>query len=69
MYDFSQPNAKPGECCKCHGTKIYRWGTVENGVPKHSGTCFSCRGTGYQDKKQIKTNHGYNYFKLRTIGV
>lgn len=67
MYDLSQPNAKPGQCCKCRGTGVYSWGTVTNGTPAHSGPCFSCRGTGRQDVKQIKRNETYNRHKVRAI--
>lgn len=67
MYDFSQPNAKPGVCVKCRGTGVYAWGTFTNGKPAHEGMCFSCQGTGRQDKRQIKRNHGYNHFKIAAI--
>lgn len=68
-YDFSQPNAKPGECVKCRGTGTYRWGTVVNGKCEKEGPCFSCQGTGRQDKAQIRRNHGYNFYKVRALGI
>lgn len=64
MYDLSQPNAKPGPCDKCKGTGTYRWGASVNGRMSHAGTCFSCRGTGRQDGRQIRTNHTYNRHKI-----
>lgn len=67
MYDFSVPNKKPGVCEKCKGSGVYSWGASINGKMQHSGTCFSCRGTGQQDKKQIKCNVAYNQHKLRNI--
>jgi DnaJ-class molecular chaperone len=69
MYDLSMPNAKPGECCKCQGSGLYRWGAVVNGKATHEGTCFSCKGTGRQDSKQIKTNITYNRFKIAQMGI
>lgn len=67
MYDFSVPNRKPGTCEKCKGSGVYAWGASINGKMQNTGKCFSCSGTGKQDKKQIKRNVGYNYFKLKTI--
>lgn len=67
MYDLSMPNEKPGTCCKCKGTGIYRWGPVVNGTCQKEGTCFSCQGTGQQDKVQIRRNKGYNHFKVRLL--
>jgi DnaJ-class molecular chaperone len=67
MYDLSQPNSEPGTCTKCKGTGTYSWGAMVNGKMTNTGTCFSCRGTGQQSAKQIKTNHAYNHFKIRTI--
>jgi DnaJ-class molecular chaperone len=64
MYDFSQPNAKPGQCIKCSGTGTYKWGAIVNGKATHSGDCHSCRGTGQQTKKDIGRNHAYNRHKL-----
>jgi len=64
MYDLSQPNAKPGRCCKCRGTGTYSWGGTHNGKPVKQGTCFSCRGTGKQSAKQIAVNHCYNKHKI-----
>lgn len=63
MTDFSMPNDKPGECCKCRGTGVYAWGAFVNGKPTNQGTCFSCRGTGCQDLRQIKRNECYNRHK------
>ena len=67
MYDFSIPNAKPGPCEKCRGSGVYGWGAFVNGRPTHSGRCFSCRGTGRQDRRQIRRNQTYNRFKIATI--
>ncbi len=67
MYDLSVPNAKPGACAKCKGSGLYAWGAVVNGKPEHSGTCFSCRGTGRQDRQQIRRNKTYNRFKIAEI--
>jgi hypothetical protein len=63
MYDLSQPNDKPGTCCKCKGTGVYRWGT--NGSKE--GTCFSCGGTGQQTKSDIGRNKTYNRYKIAEI--
>src|SRR5215831_6814876 len=67
MYDFSQPNDRPGTCCKCKGSGTYSWGAVVNGKPAHSGTCFSCRGTGRQSSRQIRRNRTYNRHKIAEI--
>jgi hypothetical protein len=67
MYDLSQPNDAPGLCSKCRGSGVYGWGAVVNGQPKHSGTCFSCRGTGKQDKADIRRNRTYNRHKINRI--
>jgi len=67
MYDLSQPNDKPGECCKCRGTGLYRWGTVVNGKCSNEGTCFSCGGTGKQGRADIRRNHAYNRHKIARI--
>ena len=67
-HDFSMPNDKPGECCKCKGTGAYRWGANVNGKSQFTGTCWSCKGTGKQSAKQIKTNHAYNRHKVVNIG-
>jgi hypothetical protein len=67
MYDLSQPNDKPGQCCKCRGSGIYSWGAVVNGVSTKSGQCFSCRGTGRQSTKQIYRNHTYNRHKVAQL--
>jgi len=63
MYDLSQPNEKPGQCCKCKGTGMYRWGA--NGSKE--GTCFSCGGTGHQTRKDISRNNTYNKYKIAEI--
>lgn len=67
MFDLSQPNEKPGACRKCHGTGIYYFGAVINGKPTRSGECFSCRGTGNQDRTQILRNETYNRYKIAEI--
>ena len=67
MYDFSQPNDKPGTCCKCKGTGVYGWGAQINGKMQHSGKCFSCGGSGKQSAKQIKRNEAYNRYKIALI--
>jgi DnaJ-class molecular chaperone len=69
MYDLSQPNEKPGKCCKCNGTGTYSWGAIVNGKPTKTGECYSCRGTGEQSVKQIKTNMAYNRYKIASIGL
>lgn len=67
MYDLSLPNDRPGECSKCHGTGLYRWGPVVNGAPKHIGDCHSCRGSGKQDLDDIRRNRAYNRHKVALI--
>lgn len=67
MYDLSQPNDKPGQCIKCRGTGIYRWGASVNGKSAHEGPCYSCRGTGKQSAKQIRRNRTYNKYKVAQI--
>jgi len=69
MYDLSQPNEKPGVCCKCKGTGVYKWGAVVNGKVSKEGPCWSCQGTGKQDKAQIKRNYGYNYWKIKNMHI
>lgn len=69
MYDFSQPNDKPGECGKCHGTGVYGWGACVNGKMQFSGPCWSCRAKGQQTKDDIKRDRGYNFHKARTMRV
>lgn len=64
MYDLSQPNHKPGECCKCKGSGVYRWGASVNGKSQHEGTCFSCGGTGHQTGSDIGRNKTYNRYKI-----
>ena len=69
-YDFAYVNDAPDKACgKCNGTGEYAWGAVVNGVPTHKGMCFSCKGTGVQSKRQIRTNRAYNYYKARSIHV
>lgn len=63
MYDLAIVNSKVGECEKCRGSGVYNWGP--NG--KHSGTCFSCRGTGKQSNKQRARNSTYNRYKVARI--
>ncbi len=67
MYDLAQPNAKPGECCKCRGTGVYSWGTVVNGQCSKSGPCHSCGGTGKQTRSDIARNNAYNAHKIRGL--
>jgi DnaJ-class molecular chaperone len=67
MYDMSQPNAKPGICCKCRGTGIYAWGAFVNGKPTHSGPCHSCGGKGKQTRADIARDEAYNRHKLATL--
>lgn len=67
MYDLSQPNDAPGVCCKCKGSGVYRWGATVNGRAAHQGTCFSCRGTGKQSRRQIQRNRDYNRYKVAAI--
>lgn len=71
MYDFAVPNSSPGPCAKCNGSGEYRWGgAMVNGVWKgKSGACFSCRGTGKQNRRQIVRNITYNRHKLARIGI
>jgi DnaJ-class molecular chaperone len=71
MSDFAVPNAKPGVCAKCNGSKVYRWGgAVVNGVFKgKEGPCYSCGGTGEQTQKDIHRNVSYNKHKLSTISI
>ncbi len=67
MYDLAQPNDKPGTCIKCKGSGVYEWGPSVNGRMRHSGPCYSCRGTGKQDATQIKRNQYYNVKKIETF--
>jgi DnaJ-class molecular chaperone len=67
MYDLSQPNHKPGTCCKCKGTGVYKWGASINGKMTNSGPCHSCRGTGEQTARQIVRNEVYNKYKIASI--
>jgi DnaJ-class molecular chaperone len=67
MYDLAQPNDRPGRCAKCGGTGEYRWGATVNGRSEKAGPCFSCRGTGRQDRRQIARNHCYNRYKIAAI--
>lgn len=67
MYDLSQPNDREGTCVKCKGSGRYAWGAFVNGKPTHSGMCYSCRGTGKQDRRQIKRNETYNRHKIAKI--
>jgi DnaJ-class molecular chaperone len=67
MYDLAIPAEAPGKCPKCRGSGQYAWGGTVNGKPVKTGTCFSCRGTGQQDRSQIGRNHAYNRFKIAQI--
>lgn len=67
MYDLSQPNERPGVCCKCNGSGLYRWGACINGKMQHAGECYSCRGTGMQSFRQIKRNRAYNRRKIAEL--
>lgn len=67
MYDMAHENARPGECGKCHGTGLYRWGAVVNGSPQHEGQCHSCKGTGRQSPKDMARNRAYNRHKLASL--
>ena len=67
MYDLAYENANAGQCGKCRGMGIYSWGGTVNGKPRYSGKCFSCRGTGKQDRAQIRNNEVYNRHKIRRI--
>jgi DnaJ-class molecular chaperone len=67
MYDLSVPNDQPGRCAKCKGSGRYGWGACVNGRMQHEGVCFSCKGTGKQSPRQIKTNHAYNRHKIAEI--
>ena len=64
MYDLAVPNDKPGACAKCQGSGTYGWGAVINGQPQHTGTCWSCKGTGKQTKSDIGRNRTYNRHKI-----
>ena len=67
MYDLSQPNAKPGKCCKCNGSGVYRWGASVNGKMEKEGQCFSCQGSGKQSSTDIKRNEAYNRHKIAQL--
>jgi hypothetical protein len=69
MYDLSIPNDRPGQCAKCGGSGMYRWGATVNGKSQHSGPCFSCQGTGQQSARQIRRNQSYNRHKLASMGA
>jgi len=64
MYDMSQPNAKPGKCCKCRGSGVYSWGGTVNGKPRFTGSCHSCAGKGEQTQRDINRDHSYNRNKV-----
>jgi len=68
MYDMSQPNETPGKCGKCKGSGTYSWGTILNGVPKHSGPCHSCGGKGHQTAEDIARDKAYNRHKVNSMG-
>jgi DnaJ-class molecular chaperone len=67
MYDFAVPNSKPGDCAKCSGAGVYRWGAIVNGRATHVGKCWSCKGTGKQSTSDIHRNIAYNRFKVSRI--
>lgn len=68
MSGFAHPAFRPGQCPKCRGSGVYRWGPSINGrPPQHSGECFSCNGTGRQDQRQIRRNQTYNRYRLAEI--
>ena len=67
MFDFAMPNEKPGQCNKCNGTGVYRWGHNGSTGKPHSGSCHSCRGSGVQTPRQIRRNHAYNRHKARMV--
>lgn len=67
MYDFAVPNEKPGTCVKCSGSGMYRWGTIVNGRASRQGPCFSCKGTGKQEQRDIYRNVAYNRHKAARI--
>lgn len=67
MADFSHVNDRPGSCGKCSGSGCYGWGAVVNGKPEHEGTCWSCQGTGRQDRRQMSRNRAFNRYQERRI--
>lgn len=67
MYDLAVPNDLPGKCAKCGGSGRYVWGGSVNGVPRFSGQCHSCRGTGQQSARDIRRNETYNRHKIALI--
>jgi DnaJ-class molecular chaperone len=69
MYDFAIPNNEPGQCAKCSGSGVYRWGggTVNGVFVGKEGPCHSCGGTGQQTQRDIKRNVAYNRHKLSSL--
>jgi DnaJ-class molecular chaperone len=68
MTDLSWPNTVPGPCCKCDGSGVYRWSKVVNSrVVLQEGDCYSCRGTGRQDRRQIARNVAYNRHNIGRV--
>lgn len=67
--DFSVPNEKPGQCAKCRGSGVYRWGAVTNGKAANSGRCNACKGTGAQTRADIARNHAFNRHQMRRIAL
>ena len=67
--DFAMPNAKPGRCCKCSGSGVYKWQTTDlRGQTRTvEGKCYSCGGEGVQTPKQIRRNHAYNRHKAASV--
>ncbi len=53
------------KCIECSGTGKYRRGTVINGTFKgFVGTCYRCKGKGYQTSEDIRRNSNYdNYYR------
>ena len=56
--------------CTCNGSGVFRGGgMVENGVYKgFEGTCFGCRGKGWQDRADVIRNETYwsKYARIST---
>ena len=67
MTDFAMPAVAPGQCPKCGGSGVYRWGAVINGKCSKEGPCHSCRGTGQQTAQDIRRNLTYNRFKIAEV--
>jgi hypothetical protein len=48
------------ECDRCHGSGLFCWGAIVNGVPTHQGMCFRCEGRGTQGQADYRRNFGHN---------